>query len=212
MNDFLSPGQLMTRLGLFFVALIGALALIVILIPGSIKYLPMGGTDAIEMAQLDVEYAPTTGRSGQEITQSRLSHITDRNQRALVIFFLAESLTLALLTMIPIAWTYLATRQEAKNSTTFVRALFVLPICATTIVLLIQGSLALAFGLAAMVAVVRFRVRLQEPIDGIYIFAAICVGLSGGIGHMGVGIVMAIFFCYANAILWAMARKEAQTI
>ncbi len=208
----LSPRQLMTRLGLYFTALIGAIALLVVLVPGSIHYLPFGGTDAIEMAQLDLEYVPATSKSGGEVTQSRLGTISDRNQRALVIFFLAESLTLTLLTMIPISWTYLATRPEAKNSTTFVRALFVLPICATTIVLLIQGSLALAFGLAAMVAVVRFRVRLQEPIDGIYIFAAICVGLAGGIGHMGVGIVMAIFFCYANAILWSKSRESTAEI
>ncbi len=212
MTVSMSPTQLMTKLAVYFGALIGALALLVILVPGSINYLPMGGTDAIEMAELDVEYRSATGMTGQEVTQSRLSHISDRNQRALVIFFLAESLTLALLIMVPIAWTYLATRSEAKNSTTFVRALFVLPICATTIVLLIQGSLALAFGLAAMVAVVRFRVRLQEPIDGIYIFAAICVGLAGGIGHLGVGIVMAIFFCYANAILWAKARETTLPI
>jgi hypothetical protein len=47
-----------------------------------------------------------------------------------------------------------------------------MPICATTVVLLIQDSLALAFGLAARVAAVRFGVRLTETIDGIYIFTA----------------------------------------
>ncbi len=60
----------------------------------------------------------------------------------------------------------------------------VLPICATTIVLLIQDNLALAFGLAAMVAAVRFRVALQEVMGGIYIFSSICVGLAAGIGYL----------------------------
>jgi len=80
----------------------------------------------------------------------------------------------------------------------------VLPICATTIVMLIQNNLALAFGLAAMVAAVRFRVALQEAIDGIFIFASICIGLAAGIGHLGIAAVMAVFFCFANAILWQM--------
>jgi uncharacterized membrane protein YhiD involved in acid resistance len=69
---------------------------------------------------------------------------------------------------------------------------------------LIQDSLALAFGLAALVAAVRFRVALPETIDGIYIFAAICVGLAGGIGYMGVAIVMTLVFTLTSAILWQL--------
>ncbi len=77
-----------------------------------------------------------------------------------------------------------------------------LPICATTTVLLIQDSLALAFGLAALVAAVRFRVALDEAMDGIFIFAAICVGLAAGIGYLGVAFIMSIFFCFTNLFLW----------
>jgi hypothetical protein len=84
----------------------------------------------------------------------------------------------------------------------------VLPICATTIVLLIQDSLALAFGLAAMVAAVRFRVALDETIDGVFVFAAICVGLAAGIGYLGVASVMATFFCFANVSLWYLEFGE----
>ena len=83
------------------------------------------------------------------------------------------------------------------------RALIILPLCATTTVLLIQDSLALAFGLAALVAAVRFRVALDEAIDGIFIFAAICVGLAAGIGYLGVALVMSLFFCFANVVMWA---------
>ena len=145
-------------------------------------------------------------RAGQEITESRLASSVDRSQRLLILLFLTESLILATLIMLPISWTYTATRGDPEGHKTFVRALLVLPICATTVVLLIQGSLALAFGLAAMVAAVRFRVRLKEPIDGIYIFSAICVGLAGGIGYIGVALVMGIFFCFANAIFWMRDR------
>jgi hypothetical protein len=77
-----------------------------------------------------------------------------------------------------------------------------MPICATTVVLLIQDNLALAFGLAALVAAVRFRVALTETIDGIYIFAAICVGLAGGIGYMGIALVMTLVFTLTSALLW----------
>jgi hypothetical protein len=104
--------------------------------------------------------------------------------------------------MLPITWTYSATRFEAGPSKVFVRTLLLMPICATTVVLLIQDSLALAFGLAALVAAVRFRVALPDTIDGVYIFAAICVGLAGGIGYMGVALVMAMVFTVTNAVMW----------
>ena len=86
--------------------------------------------------------------------------------------------------------------------------MIVLPICATTIVLLIQDSLPLAFGLAALVAAVRFRVVLEEAIDGVFIFAAICVGLSAGVGYLGIAAVLVVFFCFAILILWQMEFGE----
>jgi len=106
--------------------------------------------------------------------------------------------------MLPVAWTYKAINYESGFRKTFVRSLLVLPLCATTIVLLIQDSLALAFGLAALVAAVRFRVALDEAMDGIFIFAAICVGLAAGIGYLGIALVMSVFFCFTNIVMWAI--------
>jgi hypothetical protein len=124
------------------------------------------------------------------------------------LWFLSLHLIGTILLMIPITWTFMATRQDTGYNKSFPRALIVLPICATTIVLLIQDSLALAFGLAAMVAAVRFRVALEEAIDGIFIFAAICVGLSAGVGYLGIAAVMAVFFCFSVLILWHMDFGE----
>ena len=118
--------------------------------------------------------------------------------------FLVGHLTGAILAVLPIAWTYRAINFEAGFRKNFARALIVLPLCATTIVLLIQDSLPLAFGLAALVAAVRFRVALDEAMDGIFIFAVICVGLAAGIGYLGVALMMSLFFCFTNIVMWAM--------
>jgi len=183
--------------------LIGAITLISMFYPQALRWLPIGGTDVIEMAQLEVTTYSSSSESG-EITESRLVVPETHGSVALALLFLTISLVLTVIVMLPITWTYAATRYETGFQKTFARALIVLPICATTIVLLIQGNLALAFGLAAMVAAVRFRVALQEPIDGIYIFAAICVGLAAGIGFLGIATIMAIIFCFANGILWQL--------
>jgi Domain of unknown function (DUF4956) len=199
-----TPPQLMLRLAVYFVILLGSLGLLVVLIPDTLNMLPFGGMDAIEIAESEIEddalkTSPELDQIQRGVTDSPT---VSSGQVALTFIFLATSLSGTVLVMLPITWTYMSTKREIGFERNFARTLIVLPICATTIVLLIQGSLALAFGLAAMVAAVRFRVTLREAIDGIYIFAAICVGLAAGIGYLGVGIVMTMFFCFANAIMW----------
>ena len=200
----LTPARLTARLAVYFVILLGGIIVLGTAFPNFAKILPIGGTDAIEVASLQIDKEGI--RFDQQLEQ--VAEPPDEPQMLstetvlLIAAFLCISLAGTILIMIPITWTYMATKREVGYRRNFVRALVVLPICATTIVLLIQDSLALAFGLAAMVAAVRFRVALREAIDGIYIFAAICVGLAAGIGHLGVGAIMALFFCFANAILW----------
>jgi len=174
--------------------------------PDFLSLLPIGGSDALEIAGVDFTDESLEGLTGDFEPAKESTEIQDvtAGQVGLVALYLALSLGGTILVMLPITWTYIATKREIGYRKTFVRALIVLPICACTIVLLIQNNLALAFGLAAMVAAVRFRVALQEAIDGIYIFSSICVGLAAGIGFLGIGVIMAMFFCYANAVLWQM--------
>lgn len=198
----MTPIQLIVRLTLFFTALVGGLFAAASVEPNVLRWLPIAGNDAIELARLEVDTVTEVLSSGAEITTTRVTSAPTPGQVGLLALFLGISLMLTMAIMLPITWTYQAAQNESGYRKTFVRALIVLPVCATTIVLLIQDSLALAFGLAALVAAVRFRVNLAEPIDGIYIFAAICVGLAAGIGYLGIATIMAIFFCFANALLW----------
>jgi len=197
-----TPRQLLVRLSLFFAGLIGSVFIAATIDADVLRWLPIAGNDAIELARLEVETVQEVLSSGAEITVTQITSAPTPGEVGLVALFLSISLGLTMVIMVPITWTYKAAQQESGYRKTFVRALIVLPVCATTIVLLIQDSLALAFGLAALVAAVRFRVNLQEPIDGIYIFSAICVGLAAGIGYLGIATIMAVFFCYANALLW----------
>ena len=187
----------MLRLAIYFTILIGGILLVALYSPSTIRFLPVGGTDALELARMPAASEPRSTSLDQDL-------VVTAAQRGLVIVYLASSLLLTVIVMIPITWTYKATRHETGFRKNFVRGLIVLPVCATTIVLLIQDSLALAFGLAALVAAVRFRVALQDPIDGIYIFAAICVSLAAGIGYLGIAAVMAVFFCVITTLLWQM--------
>ncbi len=172
--------------------------------PGVLQYLPLGGTNALTGVDVS-EMKDSLSGENTEPQSSMKDLFTDENTVDKIMYislFVIGHLTGTVIIMMPITWTYRAINFESGFSKTYVRALIVLPICATTTVLLIQDSLALAFGLAALVAAVRFRVALDEAMDGIFIFAAICVGLAAGIGYLGVAFIMSIFFCFTNLFLW----------
>ncbi len=197
----ITPTVLLTRVCVYYTLLLAVVFVLVSLMPQSLRYLPFGGLDAIEHA--DFEVTETSLRIPKAMLEGRAVRPTPGGVLASGLFLLI-TLVSTILVMIPVTWAYSATRFEAGPSKNFVRALILMPICAATVVLLIQDSLALAFGLAAMVAAVRFRVSLRETIDGIYIFAAVCVGLAAGIGYMGIAVVMAIIFTLSTTVMWKL--------
>ncbi len=205
-----TPAQLAIRFILYFVVFFGTLVTMVSVWPDAMDNLPIGGHHALDFSEVKDEILTISKPdSGDEDTGSFTATFRPTTSSITKgILFLSLHLSGTILLMIPITWTYMATRHDIGYQKNFVRALILLPICATTIVLLIQDSLALAFGLAALVAAVRFRVVLEEAIDGVFVFAAICVGLSAGVGYLGIAAVLAVFFCFTILVLWQMEFGE----
>jgi hypothetical protein len=201
--EIVSARSLLVILTAYFALLFGTLIAVGAVKPEALSLMPLGGTDVFEVLGLERNEQTLIDRL-VPTQDSEIRQTPTASQIGLLALFLSSSLGGTILVMLPITWTYSAIKRETGYRKSFVRALLVLPICATTIVMLIQNNLALAFGLAAMVAAVRFRVALQEAIDGIFIFASICIGLAAGIGHLGIAAIMAVFFCFTNAILWKM--------
>jgi hypothetical protein len=201
MSQEISAQRLLLQLTAYFLLLFGSVFWVGMAKPDLLSVMPLGGNNALQVAGIEIGEQADAGKFSLPSSLPVDIRPTAR-QLGLIVVFLAFSLGGTLLVMLPITWTYAVTRREIGFRKNFVRALMVLPICATTIVMLIQNNLALAFGLAAMVAAVRFRVSLSEAIDGIYIFSSICIGLAAGIGYLGIAAVMALFFCYTNLLLW----------
>lgn len=197
----ITPRKLILRLTAYYSVVLTVVIVLLTIDGNALHYLPFGGTDALESEPFEI--TETSVRMSRESLEGVARPRTPESLGGMFLFLVTTLLT-TIVVMLPVTWTYSATRFEAGPSKVFVRTLILLPICATTVVLLIQDSLALAFGLAALVAAVRFRVALPDTIDGIYIFTAICVGLAGGIGFMGVALVMTLVFTLTGAVLWAI--------
>ena len=115
---------------------------------------------------------------------------------------LLANLMMVMILMLPVSWVYMATRARTGIDQAVVQTMILLPIAVTGIVAMVRHSVALAFGLAGIVAAVRFRNTLKKTADALYIFTAIGVGLAAGSDNIGIALVLTMVFNYTVLMLW----------
>jgi hypothetical protein len=107
----------------------------------------------------------------------------------------------ALLLALPVAWIHMFTRR-LRYDPSLVQSIIILPIVVAGVVLVVKNSLALAFALAGIVAGVRFRQKLNEPAEAVYVLLALGVGLAAGVQALDVALAMSLIFNVVVLILW----------
>lgn len=107
----------------------------------------------------------------------------------------------ALAMVLPVAWALKQTRQ-LRYDPSLVQALIVLPIVVSGVVLVVKNSLPLAFALAGIVAGVRFRQKLDEPEQAVYVLLALGIGLAAGVQALDIALVMSMVFTVVVLTLW----------
>lgn len=194
---------LFLKLTVFYVLLFGLTSLAFYLQPDLGSHLPVGDIEHL------IRFEPESNGiyDGIEIQASQV--VTEFDS----LLWLVTAILGSVVLMIPVSWTYLSIRRLQKLDQSLLQSIIILPIAVSAIVLLVHDSLALAFSLAGVVAGVRFRHTLKSTADSIFIFVAVGVGLSAGIGMLIVGAVMTLIFNYTVFILWKLnygRREEAK--
>jgi hypothetical protein len=174
---------------LYYGLCVAAILVPVLAFPQWIEWLPVGGIDEL-LAR------------GASSLQTGAASVPAGDPYRPVRLALAIVGTVAL--VIPVSWVYFITTRTQDVDRSFVQTIVVLPVVVAGIAMVVQNSLALAFSLAGVVAAVRFRFTLTEPAHALYIFAAIGIGLSAGIGAIGIAAVISIAFVYVNLGLWKL--------
>jgi len=182
--------RLFIQLTLFYLLVTGAALAAVQISPDLAYFLPIGGAQNLLTGPTDDPFAAI------EIGASRVANLGGS------ILYLSIAVLGALLTTLPVTWTYMASRSRSEYDQALVETMIVLPIAVTSIVVMVHNSLALAFSLAGIVGGVRFRNTLKSSGDAIYILLAIGIGLGAGIGALEIALVMTVMFNYTFALLW----------
>ena len=112
------------------------------------------------------------------------------------------ALAMAFWVTLPITWLYRWTRPRKQYSQSFAHTLLVIPIAISLVVFLVKDSIALAFSLAGIVAAVRFRTSLEEPMDSVYMLMAIGIGLAAGTQLILVAYLASVVFVIVTLGVW----------
>ena len=182
--------HLFLKLTIYYAAISIIVYSAVTLYPQLHDYLPIGGALSIIN---DVNKDPF---QAIEINAAQVSTLAGS------VLWMSIAIVGAVLTILPVSWMYMAIRKRSDYDQSLVETIMILPIAVTSLVIMVHNSLALAFSLGGIVAVVRFRNTRKSTGDALYILVAIGIGLAAGVGAMEVAIVMSLAFNYCFLILW----------
>jgi hypothetical protein len=101
---------------------------------------------------------------------------------------------------LPVAWTYMFTRQKKGYNQSVVHTLLLLPVVVAMVATLVRSNVALAFSLAGIVAAVRFRVALEDSKDAVFVFGVMALGLACGV-QLETATVLSVMLCVMAIVL-----------
>ncbi len=190
--------KLLTKLTIYYVLLTLLAWLAYRSFPLIHDYLPVGGVKAM---------ITQTNKGILGGSQAPIAEVKSIGES---LVWLAIAVFGALLTAIPVSWTYMAIRSGDEYDQSLISTILILPLVVTSIVIVVQNSLSLAFALGGIAGAVRFKNSLKSSGDALFILLSVGIGLASGIGAVELAIVMSIAFNYCFLALWWSEYGERQ--
>lgn len=94
----------------------------------------------------------------------------------------------------------------------FAIALVLVTLVTTMVIMVISGNLVLSLGMVGALSIVRFRAAIKDPIDIVYMFWAIGVGIANGVGVYSVSIIASIFIALTLLYISRFPSRSKSTL
>ena len=106
-----------------------------------------------------------------------------------------------------IFYVYKKTFQGVLYQRSFNVSLVAITMIITLIIMTISGNLVLSLGMVGALSIVRFRTPIKDPVDLVFIFWAITVGIANGVGYFNISIIGSVVM---TIVLLFMTRKAEE--
>ncbi len=188
--------RLFAQLTIYYLVLAALTYVVLNAFPEYRQYLPIGGAEQL---------INTAGKG------SALDAITQNTQIKSLgesLGWMATAIVGALVAALPVSWVYMGTRSSEEYDQSLISSILILPVVVTSIVVVVQHSLSLAFALGGIAGAVRFKNSLKSSGDALYILLTVGIGLSSGIGAVELALVMTFAFNYCFVASWISEYGE----
>ena len=196
--------RLLALLVVYYAVLAGLAALLLTSSPELKSQLPIGSAQHL-IAQ------PAGSQEGanafREVSKGSYDHVATIGGS---IGWMLAAVVAAFLSALPVSWVYMQTRSEEEYDQSLISTILILPITVTSIVIIVQNSLSLAFALGGIAGAVRFKNSLKSSGDALYILLSVGIGLAAGTGAAELAYVMSLAFAISFVLLWLTEYGERQ--
>lgn len=102
-----------------------------------------------------------------------------------------------------------------KNSffdRSFHLSLFALAVITSAIILTIQSNIVVSLGMVGALSIVRFRTAIKNPVDLVFLFWSISIGIICGAGYAMIGVIASIVLTIGIILFFIMPSEKESLI
>src|SRR5690625_2870185 len=125
------------------------------------------------------------------------------------------AMSIATILSLVITKVYQATFTGERYSQAFVHTIIMMSVIVSVVMNVISGNAGVAFGLFAVFSLIRFRSAVTDAKDIAYIFFGLCVGMTSGLYHFDLAIILTLFASFIFYLLYKYEYgkgKESQIL
>ncbi len=119
------------------------------------------------------------------------------------------ALAITLICSLIIMWTYKHTYQGVLYQESFGVTLVLAALVTTSIIMVISGNLILSLGMVGALSIVRFRAAIKDPLDIIFMFWAISVGIANGVAYWKVSLTSTVLLTLIMVVMKKIPSSRA---
>ena len=139
-----------------------------------------------------------------EILQNNSINLSSSSN--LSVIEISSALLFSLVCSLIIAWTYKSTFSGVLYQHSYLISLIMASIITSSVIMVISGNLILSLGMVGALSIVRFRSAIKDPLDIIFMFWAITVGIANGIGMIKVSIISTLLISLVCFLLYKIPK------
>jgi len=107
-----------------------------------------------------------------------------------------------------IAYIYRTQYQGVLYHQTHATSIVLISLVTTMVIMVISGNIVLSLGMVGALSIVRFRGAIKDPLDIVYLFWAVGIGIANGVAYFSVSITSTVFI----GIVLVLVNKNRTTV